>query len=180
MNTAEMTRACRGVVTVQDCGEGSQEEHVGHLQSAGGPGTKAAGRGLSQRGQVLFRLKYVHDGVVQLREHHKVDGKAGGAVLGGRVAREPGQSVVLLQDEPAERAHGQGHGQSHPSSPSTRQQEEASLSLTPGFLVVPRPAPTSPRPAPSSTAATATSGFRYAVHGTQVPDFKESVFYKGV
>lgn len=30
-----------------------------------------------------------------------MDGKAGGAVLGGWIAREPGQSVVLLQDEPA-------------------------------------------------------------------------------
>jgi len=29
-----------------------------------------------------------------------VDGKAGGTVLGGRIAREPGQSVVLLQNKP--------------------------------------------------------------------------------
>lgn len=55
---------------------------------------------LSQREQVLFQSKYIHDGIVQLSEHHKVDGKAGSAVLGGRVAREPGQSVVLLQNKP--------------------------------------------------------------------------------
>lgn len=50
---------------------------------------------------MLFQLEYIHDGVVQLSEHHKVDGKAGGTVLGGRIAREPGQSVVLLQNKPA-------------------------------------------------------------------------------
>lgn len=55
---------------------------------------------LGQREQVLFQLEYVHDGVVQLSEHHKVDGKAGSAVLGGRIAREPGEGVVLLQNEP--------------------------------------------------------------------------------
>lgn len=46
-------------------------------------------------------LKYIHDGVVQLREHHKVNRKAGAAILSGRVACEPGQCVVLLQDKPA-------------------------------------------------------------------------------
>lgn len=45
---------------------------------------------------MLFQLEYIHDGVVQLSEHHKVDGKAGGTVLGGRIACEPGQSIVLL------------------------------------------------------------------------------------
>lgn len=50
---------------------------------------------------MLFQLKYIHDGIVQLSEHHKVDGKAGSTVLGGRIAREPGQSVVLLQNKPA-------------------------------------------------------------------------------
>ena len=50
---------------------------------------------------MLFQLEYVHDGIVQLSEHHKVDGKAGGTVLGGRIAREPRQSVVLLQNKPA-------------------------------------------------------------------------------
>lgn len=55
---------------------------------------------LSQREQVLFQLEYIHDGIVQLSEHHKVDGKAGGTVLGGRIAREPRQSVVLLQNKP--------------------------------------------------------------------------------
>lgn len=49
---------------------------------------------------MLFQLKYIHDGIVQLSEHHKVDRKAGSAVLGGRVAREPGQGVVLLQNKP--------------------------------------------------------------------------------
>lgn len=45
-----------------------------------------------------------------------MDGKAGGAVLGGRIAREPGQSVVLLQNKPAEKRlrsgyrSGYGHG----------------------------------------------------------------------
>lgn len=47
------------------------------------------------------RLEHVHDGIVQLREHHKVDGKAGSTVLGGRIAREPGQGIVLLQHKPA-------------------------------------------------------------------------------
>lgn len=55
---------------------------------------------LSQREQVLFQLKYIHDGIVQLSEHHKVDGKAGSVVLGGLVACEPGQGVVLLQNKP--------------------------------------------------------------------------------
>lgn len=50
--------------------------------------------------QVLFPLKYIHDGIVQLSEHHKVDWKAGGSVLGGRIAREPRERVVLLQNKP--------------------------------------------------------------------------------
>lgn len=80
----------------------SQEERVGHVQSvAGSLDSGCREEEPSQRDQVLLQLKYVHDGVVQLSEHHKVDGKAGGAVLGGRIAREPGQSVVLLQNEPA-------------------------------------------------------------------------------
>ena len=49
---------------------------------------------------LLFQLEYIHDGIVQLSEHPKVDGKAGGTVLGGRIAREPRQSVVLLQNKP--------------------------------------------------------------------------------
>lgn len=101
MNTAEMTRACRGGATVRDCGEWSQEERVGHLQRvAGASDWGCREEELSQREEVLFQLQYIHDGVVQLSEHHEVDGKAGGAVLGGRIAREPGQSVVLLQNEP--------------------------------------------------------------------------------
>lgn len=55
---------------------------------------------LSQREQVLFSLEYIHDGIVQLSEHHKVDRKAGSAVLGGGIAREPGQGIVLLQHKP--------------------------------------------------------------------------------
>lgn len=54
---------------------------------------------LSQREQVLFQLKYIHDGVVQLSQHHKVDRKAGSTVLGGWIAREPRQGVVLLQNK---------------------------------------------------------------------------------
>lgn len=54
--------------------------------------------------QVLFYLlEYIHDGVVQLSEHHEVDRKAGAAILSGRVTRKPGQCIVLLQNEPAER-----------------------------------------------------------------------------
>lgn len=54
--------------------------------------------------QVLFYgLQYIHDGVVQLSEHHEVDRKAGAAILSGRVTREPGQCIVLLQNKPAER-----------------------------------------------------------------------------
>lgn len=65
-------------------------------------GLRLQGEGTEpEREQVLFQLKYVHDGIVQLSEHHKVDGKAGGTVLGGRIAREPGQSIVLLQNKPA-------------------------------------------------------------------------------
>lgn len=64
-------------------------------------GLRLQGEGTEpEREQVLFQLKYIHDGIVQLSEHHKVDGKAGGTVLGGRIAREPGQSIVLLQNEP--------------------------------------------------------------------------------
>lgn len=54
---------------------------------------------LSQREQVLFQLKYIHDGVVQLSQHHKVDRKAGSTVLGGWIACEPRQGVVLLQNK---------------------------------------------------------------------------------
>lgn len=73
----------------------------GRLQSgAGSSGWGCREKELSQREQVLFQLKYIHDGIVQLSEHHEVDGKAGGAVLGGRIAREPGERVVLLQNKP--------------------------------------------------------------------------------
>lgn len=95
-STAETRRACGGV-TVQ-AAQWSQEGG-GHLQRAAGSVTEAEEKELSQRTSA-FPLEYIHDGVVQLSEHHKVDGKAGGAVLGGRIAREPGQSVVLLQNKP--------------------------------------------------------------------------------
>lgn len=49
---------------------------------------------------LFYLLKYIHDGVVQLSEHHEVDRKAGAAILSGRVTRKPGQCVVLLQNEP--------------------------------------------------------------------------------
>lgn len=67
-----------------------------------------AGRGTFQGGgekqpeeQVLVCvLQDVHDGIVELGEHHEVHGQAGAAVLRGRVTREPGQGVVLLQHKP--------------------------------------------------------------------------------
>lgn len=69
-----------------------------------------AGRGRFQGGgekqpeeQVLVCvLQDVHDGVVELGEHHEVHGQAGAAVLRGRVTREPGQGIVLLQHKPAQ------------------------------------------------------------------------------
>lgn len=65
---------------------------------------------LNQREQVLFQLKYIHDGVVQLSQHHKVDRKAGSTVLGGWIAREPRQGVVLLQNKSARENRGSGRG----------------------------------------------------------------------
>lgn len=105
-STAETTRACGGV-TVQAC-EWSREVG-GHLQRAAGSGPRLQEKEPSQRTSAV-PLEYIHDGIVQLSEHHKVDGKAGGAVLGGRIAREPGQSVVLLQNKPAERRFRSGYG----------------------------------------------------------------------
>lgn len=40
--------------------------------------------------------EHVHDEVVHLGEHHKVDRQTGAPVLGRRVARQPGEGVVLL------------------------------------------------------------------------------------
>lgn len=45
-------------------------------------------------------LQDVHDGIVELGEHHEVHRQAGAAVLRGWVTREPGQGIVLLQHEP--------------------------------------------------------------------------------
>lgn len=73
-------------------------------------GPRPQGEGTEPERTSAFPLKYIHDGIVQLSEHHKVDGKAGGAVLGGRIAREPGESIVLLQHKPVERTHGSGTG----------------------------------------------------------------------
>jgi len=67
---------------------------------------------------LFYLLKYVHDGIVQLREHHEVDRKAGAAILSGRVTGEPGQCIVLLQNEPAKRnaqRHQTGIAYSFPS-----------------------------------------------------------------
>lgn len=90
LNTAGTERACGAGITVQDCA-GSRTWEVCRAERE---------EELGQREQVLFQSEYVHDGIVQLSEHHKVDGKAGSAVLGGRIAREPGEGVVLLQNEP--------------------------------------------------------------------------------
>lgn len=46
-------------------------------------------------------LEHVEDGIVHLREDGQVDGEAGAAVLCRRVARQPGEGVVLLQYKPA-------------------------------------------------------------------------------
>lgn len=51
---------------------------------------------------LFYLLEYVHDGIVQLGEHHKVDRKAGAAILSGRVTRKPGQCIILLQNKPVE------------------------------------------------------------------------------
>lgn len=61
--------------------------------------SRAEGRKKQPEEQVLV-LQDVHDGVVELGEHHEVHGQAGAAVLRGRVTRQPGQGVVLLQHEP--------------------------------------------------------------------------------
>lgn len=42
-------------------------------------------------------LQHVHDEVVHLVEHHKVNGQTRSTVLRGRVTRQPGEGVVLLQ-----------------------------------------------------------------------------------
>lgn len=101
-STAETAGAC-GVTVQPVCGLGSGRAPAESSSS----GTEAAGEGTEPRTSAI-PLEYIHDGVVQLSEHHKVDRKAGGAVLGGRIAREPGQSVVLLQNKPAERRLGSG------------------------------------------------------------------------
>lgn len=43
--------------------------------------------------------EHVHDKVVHLCEHHKVNRQTGAAVLCGRVARQPREGVVLLQNK---------------------------------------------------------------------------------
>lgn len=91
-----MTSACSEGVTVQGCrecsGKGRASVDWSWLLGQGCRRAEAEGP--------ASWLEHVHDGVVQLREHHKVDGKAGSAVLGGRIAREPGKGIVLLQYKP--------------------------------------------------------------------------------
>lgn len=49
---------------------------------------------------ILLRLsEHVHDEVVDLCEHHEVNGQTRASVLGGGVARQPREGVVLLQDK---------------------------------------------------------------------------------
>lgn len=81
--------------TAQDWSEEKPTELL-----AGG-GTFPGGGEKQPEEQVLVCvLQDVHDGVVELGEHHEVHGQAGAAVLRGGVTREPGQGVVLLQHEP--------------------------------------------------------------------------------
>lgn len=82
--------------TAQDWSEEKQTELFA------GRGTFPGGGEKQPEEQVLVCvLQDVHDGVVELGEHHEVHGQAGAAVLRGRVTREPGQGVVLLQHKPA-------------------------------------------------------------------------------
>lgn len=94
LNTAEFTCAFGGT-EAQDWSEEKQTElFAGH-------GTFPGGGEKQPEEQVLVCvLQDVHDGVVELGEHHEVHGQAGAAVLRGRVTREPGQGVVLLQHKP--------------------------------------------------------------------------------
>lgn len=51
-------------------------------------------------GSTPFRSsEHVHDEVVDLCEHHEVNGQTGAPVLGRRVAGQPGEGVVLLQNK---------------------------------------------------------------------------------
>lgn len=83
--------------TAQDLGPGLKRSKVLIFADCG---TFLRLRGEWARGTSAFLLKYIHDGVVQLSEHHKVNRKAGAAILSGRVTREPGQCIVLLQNKP--------------------------------------------------------------------------------
>lgn len=111
LNTAEFTCAFAGTEAQHRTGlkrsKGSSLQVVAR--------SRAEGRKKQPEEQVLV-LQDVHDGVVELGEHHEVHGQAGAAVLRGRVTRQPGQGVVLLQHEPAQRgtqsqpALGDGNG----------------------------------------------------------------------
>lgn len=90
---------------MQDCGEWSEEKDGAFAEGSRFLGPRLQ-KELSQREQMLLQSEYIHDGIVQLSEHHKVDGEAGSTVLGGRIACEPGQGVVLLQHKPAGRTQG--------------------------------------------------------------------------
>lgn len=50
----------------------------------------------SQQFDPMQCSEHVHDEVVHLGEHHKVNRQARAAILGGRVACQPGEGVVLL------------------------------------------------------------------------------------
>lgn len=85
---------CRAVAS------GLQKRKGAVCRAGRAPRAEVAGRRTEPERTSAFQLQYIHDGIVQLSQHHKVDGKAGGAVLGGRIAREPGERVVLLQNKP--------------------------------------------------------------------------------
>lgn len=98
LNTAEFTCAFGG--TEAQHRTGLKRSKRSSLQVVAR--SRAEGRS-SQKNKCSCVLQDVHDGVVELGEHHEVHGQAGAAVLRGRVTREPGQGVVLLQHEPAQR-----------------------------------------------------------------------------
>lgn len=50
----------------------------------------------SQQFDPVKSSEHVHDEVVHLGEHHEVNRQTGASVLGGRVACQPGEGVVLL------------------------------------------------------------------------------------
>lgn len=51
-----------------------------------------------------FSSEHILDEIVHLVEHHEVNGQTRASVLGGRVACQPGEGVVLLKNKSAEGA----------------------------------------------------------------------------